>query len=658
MKRTSDGLARYARHPLVTDQGRLISELILEQSSMALADAIGKKKVKEAEKQQRRWANEIKRRLALKHMLIDYDDIGDNFYMVDAQGHLTNYASQWFEALPENAKRAAFAHMDAGKGGGGRKVSVSPDGRLGRSAPKALVSPDGKLAPPTSAPMQPTAPTPSPAPVPAPSQEQQAKKQFGLPDKKEKSKSEKRAKFKYDPTKDPTGSTLYKIVSRMGGISRSSLAAQGFDIPALLESKLSGLFPRSGGMDLDQLANELHSQGHIQVPGVEYHGTEGMVGAHQQRSMPIGAGEYVLNQIEGKAKSLLANQDAEYEKEYKAYVKEIQDAERAGIQRGEIETAVRAGEEIGISEEEKGDAWEGVGGVAEEEADFDPSAFGVTPEPAEQDDTKPSAVTVSSDGKLPAPVEQPAKPSMLDKIRAKQMQGKPKESSVQPGGKIHFVPHPNQRDDETTVSVDVSKLDSSWSKNQDEYLPKDGKGKSEVSGRRESFEDFLKTGQPIQASRGNIHDGAFSFMDGRHRFAVMRDKGIKEVSVTVPKSQAKEIHEKFGKTDSTPVEQPQPAQKETAMPQQSSLPAEKSDADVSAQLKELGLPEYPVHHIGDNPDDHAMLEKAAPNELKAWRRAMIERKTMPNMDDRMKFRKSVLAPAFEAVMAAWRKARA
>lgn len=111
---------------------------------------------------------------------------------------------------------------------------------------------------------------------------------------------------------------------------------------------------------------------------------------------------------------------------------------------------------------------------------------------------------------------------------------------------IAFIPHRNQRNDETTIVVDPKKIDESWKKVEDEYLPPSGDGKSEVPGRRAGVEAFLKKEKPVEASRMIIHDGEVSFIDGRHRMAVMRDRGESRMAVTVPKEQANEFKRRFG----------------------------------------------------------------------------------------------------------------
>lgn len=121
--------------------------------------------------------------------------------------------------------------------------------------------------------------------------------------------------------------------------------------------------------------------------------------------------------------------------------------------------------------------------------------------------------------------------------------GSPKSPNRKP---ITFIPHHNERDDETTIMVDPKKIDESWKNVKDEYLPPSESGKSEVPGRRAGVEEFLKKEKPVEASRMILHEGEVSFIDGRHRMAVMRDRGESRMAVTVPKDQAAEFRKRFG----------------------------------------------------------------------------------------------------------------
>lgn len=118
-----------------------------------------------------------------------------------------------------------------------------------------------------------------------------------------------------------------------------------------------------------------------------------------------------------------------------------------------------------------------------------------------------------------------------------------------PNGKtVAFVPHANQRDDETMVMVDPKKLDDAWSRNLVGNRIPVGGGGPEIGGRRKAFSKFLETGKAVQASRVSLDhlNNAVIFDDGRHRFSVLRDAGIDRVAVTVPGTQELDFRSKFG----------------------------------------------------------------------------------------------------------------
>ena len=83
------------------------------------------------------------------------------------------------------------------------------------------------------------------------------------------------------------------------------------------------------------------------------------------------------------------------------------------------------------------------------------------------------------------------------------------------------------------IVVDVLKFDAAWSRDEGFHIPV---GQEGLAGRRNRFEDFLKTGEPIEAPNVSVtSQGVVQFGDGRHRFAVLRDLGYKEISVSVSK---------------------------------------------------------------------------------------------------------------------------
>lgn len=226
-------------------------------------------------------------------------------------------------------------------------------------------------------------------------------------------------------------------------------------------------------------------------------------------------------------------------------------------------------------------------------------------EPTDENDVlAPTSASPASPGTPPAPMPAPAPQAFSEVRRFCGGKGgepgpcpegggddKPKgqhlggfKATLADGKELSFVPHPNQRSDETTIMVDPAKLDAEWSKD-DKYIPAGGGGASSVKGRREGFEEFLAKGKPIESSRVGLYNGVPYFVDGRHRFSILRDKGAGAVGVTIPKEQAKEIQEKFGVAASSK--------------QSESLPrhfAESLRSVVASELSRLlPAPTQPIH---------------------------------------------------------------
>lgn len=116
------------------------------------------------------------------------------------------------------------------------------------------------------------------------------------------------------------------------------------------------------------------------------------------------------------------------------------------------------------------------------------------------------------------------------------------------GRNVSFVPNRYgvMSGGETTIIIDPAKLDQAWKK-ESHYLPADGRGVSEKMGGRKEFRHFLETGEAVESSRLALGlDGSVDFVDGRHRFAVLRDAGIDKMAVSVPKHQINQFRERFG----------------------------------------------------------------------------------------------------------------
>lgn len=126
------------------------------------------------------------------------------------------------------------------------------------------------------------------------------------------------------------------------------------------------------------------------------------------------------------------------------------------------------------------------------------------------------------------------------------------KNAEQEAGSLKFEPHPvaSTSKTHTTVMVDAKALDKAWSLDHDYYIPPGGGG-AEIAGRRQAFEAFQKSGEPIQASRVSVDPktGVASFTDGRHRFSVLRDQGVERVPITIEKADAKALPASWKATD-------------------------------------------------------------------------------------------------------------
>ena len=95
------------------------------------------------------------------------------------------------------------------------------------------------------------------------------------------------------------------------------------------------------------------------------------------------------------------------------------------------------------------------------------------------------------------------------------------------------------------VMIDVAKLEASFAKNREFYVGPRGEGG--ISGRYERFGKWLEGGQAIGMPEVCLADnGEVSFINGRHRFAWMRDHGVHTMPVAVPANYAKAVKERFG----------------------------------------------------------------------------------------------------------------
>ena len=102
-----------------------------------------------------------------------------------------------------------------------------------------------------------------------------------------------------------------------------------------------------------------------------------------------------------------------------------------------------------------------------------------------------------------------------------------------------FTTDPQFFDDneETTVVVDVEKMDVALARDSFFYIRRSGSN-SDNPEKYENFKNFLQTGKAIHMPRASIgEDGEVGLLDGRHRWAYLRDVGYTKIPIVVNKKQ-------------------------------------------------------------------------------------------------------------------------
>jgi hypothetical protein len=96
--------------------------------------------------------------------------------------------------------------------------------------------------------------------------------------------------------------------------------------------------------------------------------------------------------------------------------------------------------------------------------------------------------------------------------------------------------HPiEEKQGHTLHYVDVDKFENEFKKDETGYI---GKGGTEnaIGKRYQGVEEFLKTAPSMRASEVHVRpNGSIVFGDGRHRFAFLRDQGLKEIPISFDK---------------------------------------------------------------------------------------------------------------------------
>jgi hypothetical protein len=107
------------------------------------------------------------------------------------------------------------------------------------------------------------------------------------------------------------------------------------------------------------------------------------------------------------------------------------------------------------------------------------------------------------------------------------------------------VPLPHYVEPDETVWISVARLDASWRRNRSQYVGPGGVGAGSED-KYEKFSSWFEEGKPIWIPWVGLEDGEICFTDGRHRFAWLRDHGVKSMPIDVDPAIADEMRERFG----------------------------------------------------------------------------------------------------------------
>lgn len=119
-----------------------------------------------------------------------------------------------------------------------------------------------------------------------------------------------------------------------------------------------------------------------------------------------------------------------------------------------------------------------------------------------------------------------------------------KPNSIEINGKnipvtMHRLEKGNQ-----IVKVDSKAFDNAFSKTAWQYIGENGKGG--IGDRYKNFAEFIKTAKSIDAPNVAVNkDGGIVFGDGRHRYAYLRDMGVKNIPLSMDAESIKNA-KKFG----------------------------------------------------------------------------------------------------------------
>jgi|GEM_PF-2366298 len=107
-----------------------------------------------------------------------------------------------------------------------------------------------------------------------------------------------------------------------------------------------------------------------------------------------------------------------------------------------------------------------------------------------------------------------------------------------------IVPPARMEKGEAIVQVDVRALNDSWKKNKTLYVGEGGEG--EIAGRLKGVQSHIASGKTIESPIVHVNQyGEVTFVDGRHRFATLRNMGERTVPVVMD-TQSRKHAEKAG----------------------------------------------------------------------------------------------------------------
>lgn len=110
-------------------------------------------------------------------------------------------------------------------------------------------------------------------------------------------------------------------------------------------------------------------------------------------------------------------------------------------------------------------------------------------------------------------------------------------------GEIAWVPQ--WSDDDVVVRIDIAKADRAWRRDPDYYVPRGGVGHEY---KYRNFGKWLSTeaAHAVWMPHVSLWRYTLHFTDGRHRFAWLRDRGLKTLPVTIAPSQAERLQRWLG----------------------------------------------------------------------------------------------------------------